>query len=66
LQQDGRSIKSSTTGYADVGFDVDTSTFQTQQPAAKQAVENDVHLCRLLAAGHKLWSQQVIEELKVR
>jgi methylmalonyl-CoA mutase cobalamin-binding domain/chain len=61
LQQDGRSIKSGTTGYADVGFDVDTSTFQTQQPEAKQAVENDVHLCMLLAAGHKLWSHKLLK-----
>jgi methylmalonyl-CoA mutase len=32
------------TGYADVGFDVDIGPFQTPAEAAKQAVENDVHI----------------------
>jgi methylmalonyl-CoA mutase len=55
------------TGYADLGFDVDIgSLFQTPAEAAKQAVENDVHILGVssLAAGHKTLVPQVIEELK--
>ncbi|NNE14382.1 MAG: methylmalonyl-CoA mutase, partial [Saprospiraceae bacterium] len=51
----------------DVGFDVDIGPlFQTPQEAAKQAVENDVHILGVssLAAGHKTLVPQVIEELK--
>jgi methylmalonyl-CoA mutase len=55
------------TGYADIGFDVDIGPlFQTPAEAAKQAVENDVHILGVssLAAGHKTLVPQVIEELK--
>ena len=44
------------TGYADIGFDVDIGPlFQTPAEAARQAVENDVHLLGVssLAAGHR-------------
>src|SRR5690554_1627163 len=62
-----RGAKVVATGYADVGFDVDIGPlFQTPQEAAKQAVENDVHILGVssLAAGHKTLVPQVIEELK--
>ncbi|WP_324208841.1 methylmalonyl-CoA mutase [Flavobacterium sp.] len=69
MGQDGhdRGAKVVATGYADVGFDVDIGPlFQTPQEAAKQAVENDVHILGVssLAAGHKTLVPQVIEELK--
>ncbi|MEY8869032.1 methylmalonyl-CoA mutase [Meridianimaribacter flavus] len=69
MGQDGhdRGAKVVATGYADVGFDVDIGPlFQTPQEAAKQAVENDVHILGVssLAAGHKTLVPQVIEALK--
>ena len=69
MGQDGhdRGAKVVATGYADVGFDVDIGPlFQTPHEAAKQAVENDVHILGVssLAAGHKALVPQVIEELK--
>ena len=69
MGQDGhdRGAKVVATGYADVGFDVDIGPlFQTPVEAAKQAVENDVHILGVssLAAGHKTLVPQVIEELK--
>ena len=69
MGQDGhdRGAKVVATGYADVGFDVDIGPlFQTPYEAAKQAVENDVHILGVssLAAGHKTLVPQVIEELK--
>lgn len=69
MGQDGhdRGAKVVATGYADVGFDVDIGPlFQTPAEAAKQAVENDVHVLGVssLAAGHKTLVPQVIEELK--
>jgi len=69
MGQDGhdRGAKVVATGYADVGFDVDIGPlFQTPQEAAKQAVENDVHILGVssLAAGHKTLVPQVINELK--
>ncbi|WP_445455353.1 methylmalonyl-CoA mutase [Flavobacterium sp. HNIBRBA15423] len=69
MGQDGhdRGAKVVATGYADVGFDVDIGPlFQTPQEAAKQAVENDVHILGVssLAAGHKTLVPQVIAELK--
>ena len=68
MGQDGhdRGAKVVATGYADVGFDVDIGPlFQTPQEAAKQAVENDVHILGVssLAAGHKTLVPQVIEAL---
>ncbi|GGZ78486.1 methylmalonyl-CoA mutase [Algibacter mikhailovii] len=69
MGQDGhdRGAKVVATGYADVGFDVDIGPlFQTPLEAAKQAVENDVHILGVssLAAGHKTLVPQVIEALK--
>ena len=69
MGQDGhdRGAKVVATGYADVGFDVDIGPlFQTPEEAAKQAVENDVHILGVssLAAGHKTLVPQVIEALK--
>ena len=69
LGQDGhdRGAKVVATGYADLGFDVDVGPlFQTPKEAAKQAIENDVHIIGIssLAAGHKTLVPQVIEELK--
>ena len=69
MGQDGhdRGAKVVATGYADVGFDVDIGPlFQTPAEAARQAMENDVHILGVssLAAGHKTLVPQVIEELK--
>ncbi len=69
LGQDGhdRGAKVVATGYADVGFDVDMGPlFQTPAEAAKQAVENDVHVVGVssLAAGHLTLVPQIIAELK--
>jgi methylmalonyl-CoA mutase len=69
MGQDGhdRGAKVVATGYADIGFDVDIGPlFQTPAEAAKQAVENDVHILGVssLAAGHKTLVPQVIAELE--
>ena len=69
MGQDGhdRGAKVVSTGYADIGFDVDIGPlFQTPAEAAKQAVENDVHILGIssLAGGHKTLVPQVIAELK--
>ncbi len=69
MGQDGhdRGAKVVATGYADLGFDVDMGPlFQTPEEAAKQAVENDVHIMGIssLAAGHKTLIPAVIEEMK--
>ena len=69
MGQDGhdRGAKVVATAYADMGFDVDMGPlFQTPAEAAKQAVENDVHILGVssLAAGHKTLVPQVIDELK--
>lgn len=69
MGQDGhdRGAKVVATSFADLGFDVDIGPlFQTPAEAAKQAIENDVHLLGVssLAAGHKTLVPQVIEELK--
>ncbi|MDD2594385.1 MAG: methylmalonyl-CoA mutase [Bacteroidales bacterium] len=69
LGQDGhdRGAKVVATGYADCGFDVDMGPlFQTPAEAAKQAVENDVHVVGVssLAAGHKTLVPQIVSELK--
>ncbi len=68
LGQDGhdRGSKVVSTGFADIGFDVDIGPlFQTPEEAAKQAVENDVHILGIssLAAGHKTLVPLVINEL---
>jgi methylmalonyl-CoA mutase len=69
IGQDGhdRGAKVVSTGYADIGFDVDIGPlFQTPAEAAKQAVENDVHVLGIssLAAGHKTLIPLVMDELK--
>lgn len=69
LGQDGhdRGAKIIATAFADLGFDVDIGPlFQTPAEAARQAVENDVHILGIssLAAGHKTLAPQTIEELK--
>jgi len=69
MGQDGhdRGAKVVATSFADLGFDVDIGPlFQTPREAAKQAVENDVHILGVssLAAGHKTLVPQVMEELK--
>ncbi len=69
MGQDGhdRGAKVVSTSFADLGFDVDIGPlFQTPNEAAKQAVENDVHILGVssLAAGHKTLVPQVIAELK--
>ncbi|MFL1896865.1 methylmalonyl-CoA mutase [Aquimarina sp. 2-A2] len=69
MGQDGhdRGAKVVATSYADVGFDVDIGPlFQTPKEAAKQAVENDVHVVGVssLAGGHTTLVPQIIDELK--
>ncbi|MEX0609481.1 MAG: methylmalonyl-CoA mutase [Balneolaceae bacterium] len=69
MGQDGhdRGAKVISTSFADLGFDVDIGPlFQTPEEAARQAVENDVHILGVssLAAGHKTLVPQVIDELK--
>jgi methylmalonyl-CoA mutase len=69
MGQDGhdRGAKVISTGFADMGFDVDIGPlFQTPAEAAKQAIENDVHIVGVssLAAGHKTLIPQLIAELK--
>jgi len=69
MGQDGhdRGAKVVSSGYADIGFDVDIGPlFQTPAEAARDAVENDVHVLGIssLAAGHKTLVPQVMDELK--
>ena len=69
MGQDGhdRGAKVVSSGFADMGFDVDIGPlFQTPEEAAKQAVENDVHILGVssLAAGHKTLVPALISELK--
>jgi len=69
MGQDGhdRGAKVVATGYADLGFDVDIGPlFQTAEEAAKQAVENDVHILGIstLAGGHKTLVPKVINHLR--
>ncbi|MEC7062400.1 MAG: methylmalonyl-CoA mutase [Bacteroidota bacterium] len=69
MGQDGhdRGAKIVATSFADIGFDVDVGPlFQTPFEAAKQAIENDVHIIGIssLAAGHKTLVPEVIKELK--
>ncbi|MEM7208332.1 MAG: methylmalonyl-CoA mutase [Pseudomonadota bacterium] len=69
LGQDGHDRGSHViaTAFADMGFDVDIGPlFQTPEEAARQAVENDVHILGISsqAAGHKTLVPQVIEALR--
>ncbi len=69
MGQDGhdRGSKVIATSFADLGFDVDIGPlFQTPEEAARQAVENDVHILGIssLAGGHKTLVPQAITELE--
>ncbi len=69
MGQDGhdRGAKVIATAFADIGFDVDVGPlFQTPAEAAREAIENDVHIIGVssLAAGHKTLIPQLIAELK--
>ncbi len=69
MGQDGhdRGAKVVSTGFADIGFDVDIGPlFQTPEEAARQAVENDVHILGVssLAAGHKTLVPKLITALE--
>jgi len=69
LGQDGhdRGAKVIATAFADMGFDVDIGPlFQTPEEAAKQAVENDVHILGVStqAAAHKTLVPMLIAALK--
>ncbi|CAA7616000.1 methylmalonyl-CoA mutase [Magnetospirillum sp. SS-4] len=71
MGQDGhdRGAKVIATAFADLGFDVDIGPlFQTPEEAARQAVENDVHIVAAssLAAGHKTLVPALIAELKAQ
>jgi len=68
MGQDGhdRGAKLIATAFADIGFDVDIGTlFQTPEEAARQAIENDVHIVGVssLAAGHMTLVPLLIDEL---
>jgi methylmalonyl-CoA mutase len=69
MGQDGhdRGAKVIATSFADMGFDVDVGPlFQTPAEAARQAVENDVHILGVssLAGGHKTLVPEVMDELE--
>ncbi len=69
LGQDGhdRGAKIIATAFADLGFDVDVGPlFQIPEEAARQAIENDVHVIGVSsqAAGHKTLVPQLIQALK--
>ena len=69
LGQDGhdRGAKIIATAFADIGFDVDVGAlFQTPGEAARQAIENDVHIVGVStqAAGHKTLVPALIDELR--
>ena len=69
MGQDGhdRGAKLIATAFADLGFDIDVGPlFQTPDEAAKQAIENDVHIIGVstLAAGHKTLVPLLIQALK--
>jgi methylmalonyl-CoA mutase len=69
LGQDGhdRGAKVIATAFADIGFDVDFgAVFQTPEEAAREALENDVHIVGVstLAAGHKVLVPELLEALR--
>ena len=71
LGQDGhdRGAKVIATAFADLGFDVDIGPlFQTPEEAAREAIENDVHVVGISsqAAGHKTLVPQLIEALRAQ
>ncbi|MCY4469292.1 MAG: methylmalonyl-CoA mutase [Thiotrichales bacterium] len=69
LGQDGhdRGARIIATAFADLGFDVDVGPlFQTPEEAARQAIENDVHVVGVSsqAAGHKTLVPALVEALR--
>ena len=71
LGQDGhdRGARIIATAFADLGFDVDVGPlFQTPEEAARQAVENDVHVVGVSsqAAGHKTLVPALVEALRAQ
>jgi len=69
LGQDGhdRGAKVIATAFADIGFDVDVGPlFQTPAEAARDAVENDVHVVGVSsqAAGHRTLVPELVDELR--
>ena len=69
MGQDGhdRGAKVIATAFADIGFDVDVGPlFQTPEEAARDAIENDVHVVGVSsqAAGHKTLVPELIQELR--
>ena len=69
LGQDGhdRGMKVIATAFADLGFDVDVGPlFQVPAEAARQAVENDVHVVGVSsqAAGHRTLVPQLVQALR--
>ncbi|HVO15911.1 MAG TPA: methylmalonyl-CoA mutase family protein, partial [Alphaproteobacteria bacterium] len=71
MGQDGhdRGAKVIATAFADIGFDVDVGPlFQTPEEAARQAIENDVHVVGVSsqAAGHKTLVPQLVEALRAQ
>jgi methylmalonyl-CoA mutase len=69
LGQDGhdRGMKVIATAFADLGFDVDVGPlFQVPAEAARQAIENDVHVVGVSsqAAGHRTLVPELVEELR--
>jgi methylmalonyl-CoA mutase len=69
LGQDGhdRGAKVIATAFADLGFDVDVGPlFQTPEEAARDAIENDVHVVGVSsqAAGHKTLVPELIAQLR--
>ncbi|MFZ9487421.1 MAG: methylmalonyl-CoA mutase [Alphaproteobacteria bacterium] len=71
LGQDGhdRGAKVIATAFADIGFDVDVGPlFQTPEDAARQAIENDVHVVGVSsqAAGHKTLVPKLVEALRAQ
>ena len=71
LGQDGhdRGAKVIASAFADIGFDVDIGPlFQTPEEAARQAIENDVHVIGVSsqAAAHKTLVPQLIDELSAQ
>jgi methylmalonyl-CoA mutase len=69
MGQDGhdRGAKVIATAFADIGFDVDIGAlFQTPEEAAREAIENDVHVVGVSsqAAGHKTLVPALIEQLR--
>ena len=71
LGQDGhdRGLKVIATAFSDIGFDVDVGPlFQVPAEAARQAIENDVHVVGVSsqAAGHRTLVPQLVKELKAQ